>query len=295
MRAARKGIRYLTFAIVASTLAVPAGAAAPDTAELRHLVRAAAHLEKAGRHELAAQVYALVATEAAARQQRLLDGSRQPPEQVGGQTRLPRDTTSPAAQRVSEDQVTIEVKLVEFSWGKLQQSGMNLVSLQNLFDAHGNPAVVDEHGQIAELIELLCREGLARVLSKPKLITLSGQPAAFEIGQDFGTLPPDAYSRTRLECTPRVIDHGKLSLDMDFGLQIAAHELARQQAGDQTSDERRSFGVKTQVEIESGNTVILGGLSTATESAAGSDATSLLLLCTARVERVAAESHAPKR
>lgn len=289
----RERIQCVALAIFVSTAAASATAVEQRTAELRHLVQAAEHLEKAGRHELASQVYAMVAAEARARQQRLADRSQGLGEQGGGEMLLPGGTYCPAARHVSKDQVTIEVKLIEFSWDKLQQSGMNLVSLRNLFESSGTSTVVDEDGEISEFLELLCQEGLARVLTKPKLITLSGQPAAFEIGQDPATLPPDAHSRTRLECTPRVTDQGKLSLDLEFGLQIAAHGHSGQSAGGQARRDDDSLGVKTQVEMESGNTLILGGFSQTTAAAAKSETKSMLLLLTARAERISAQSHSP--
>jgi hypothetical protein len=293
MSTGRKGIQCVALAIFVSTVASTARAAEQRTAELRHLVQAAEHLEKAGRHELASQVYTMIAAEARARQQRLADRSQGPGGQGGGQMLLPGGPSCPAAHCVSKDQVTIEVKLIEFSWDKLQQAGMNLVSLRNLFESSGTSTVVDEDGEISEFLELLCQEGLARVLTKPKLITLSGQPAAFEIGHDPATLPPNAHSRTRLECTPRVTDQGKLSLDLDFGLQIAAHGLAGQRAGGETDRDDGFLGVKTQVEVESGNTLILGGFSQTTASAAKSDSKSMLLLLTARAERISSQSHSP--
>ena len=171
-------------------LAVPGQAEDVDrnTSRLDHLLQAASHLEQAGREDLAAG--------------RLRSGGgrdRGEPatsdegrwEQIRRlELEIARLQTSPAAEQpATADQIVVQLKLIEFSWAKLQQSGLSLVSLRNLFESSEAPAIVDQDGQISEFIELLCKDGLAQVLSRPKLTTISGQPSTVEIGQD-AKVPP---------------------------------------------------------------------------------------------------------
>lgn len=290
MSEARNGFRCLVLASIACvglTVVANAASAEEDTAQLMHLLRAAAHLERAGRQDLAAEIYAIVAAEAQAKRRRLVDGGGVPIGQMDSEA--VRAQACPA----TEDQVFVEVKLVEFSWGKLCRSGMDLVSFRSFFESNGTPAILDEDGRISEFIELLCKEGLAQVLSQPKLRTISGQAAACEIAHDPATVSPDSLSRMRFDCTPRIIDQGKLSLDLDFRIYIAAHELARKNVAGGATDDGRSLGVKTQVEMQSGTTLILAGCLQAADADGISEAKSWLLLLTAGSERISDQSHSP--
>jgi hypothetical protein len=65
-----------------------------------------------------------------------------------------------------------------------------------------------------------------------------------------------------------------LRLDIDFRIQVASDEKARQ---DDAGTANRSLGLKTQIELRSGDTMILAG-----RQAAASDAKSVLMLLTAR-------------
>ena len=51
---------------------------------------------------------------------------------------------------------------------------------------------------------------------------------------------------------PRVVDGGKLELEIDFAIQVASGEKARQ-------DDAGELGLKTQFELRSGDTMILPG------------------------------------
>jgi hypothetical protein len=257
------------------------GVAAPDdvdtdTSRLDHLLQAATHLEQAGRTDLAAGVYAQIEAETGANRQRLIDARRARIRRL--ELEIARLQASPAAERPAvADQIVVELKLIEFSWAKLQQSGLSLVSLRNLLESNETPAILDEDGQISEFIELLCKDGLAQVLSRPKLTTISGQPATVEIGQDSATVSPDSHSRLRFQCTPRVVDGGKLQLEIDLRVPVASGEKARQ-------NDAGVLGLKTQVELRSGDTMILAGQTVSRQQpAAAADAKSVLVLLTAHL------------
>ncbi len=275
--------------IVSVGVAVPAHAddVDTDTSRLDHLLQAATHLEQAGRIELAAGVYAQIEAAAAADRQRLIDARRARIRQL--ELEIARLQASPAAEPpAAADRIDVELKLIEFSWAKLQQSGLSLVSLRNLLESNETPAILDEDGQISEFIELLCKDGLALVLSRPKLTTISGQPATVEIGQDPATVSPGSRSRLRFECTPRLVDGGKLQLEIDLRVQVASGEKAR-------PDDAGVLGLKTQVELRSGDTMILAGQTVAgqQQQAAAADAKSVLVLLTAHSVGVPGQKHLP--
>jgi len=251
-----------------------------DTSRLDHLLQAATLLEQAGRTDLAAGVYAQIEAETEADRQRLVDARRERIRQL--ELEIARLQASPATEPPAADQIVVELKLIEFSWAKLQQSGLSLVSLRNLLESNETPAILDEDGQISEFIELLCKDGLAQVLSRPKLTTISGQPATVEIGQDSTTVSPGSRSRLRFQCTPRVVDGGKLQLQIDLRIQVASGEKARQ-------DDAGVLGLKTQVELRSGDTMILAGQ----QQAAAADAKSVIVLLTAHSVGVPGQKHLP--
>jgi type II secretory pathway component HofQ len=105
---------------------------------------------------------------------------------------------------------------------------------------------------------------------------ISGQPATIEIGQDPATVPAGSRSRVRFQCTPRVIDGGRLRLDVDLRIQVATGEKVRPNDSGIAPD--RSLELKTQIELRSGETMILAGQ----RQASGSDSKSVLMLLTAR-------------
>ncbi len=291
MSGASKGFLSLVVFLIGSVgLAVPAQAENADdnTSRLDHLLQAATHLEQAGRKDLAADIYALVAAETETDRQCLIDARRERIRQF--ELEIARLQGSPIAadQPIAAGQIVVQVKLIEISWAKLRQSGLGLVSLRNLFESNEAPAIVDEDGQISEFIELLCKEGLAQVLSRPKVMTIDGQSATFEIGQDPATDPAGSRSGMRFECTPRVIDGGRLHLDIELRIQIAKDEKSRENNDDAVAA-GRSLQVKTQIEMRSGDTMILAGQ----RQAAGSDTKSVLILLNAHSPGISAQEPSP--
>jgi len=84
-----------------------------------------------------------------------------------------------------------------------------------------------------------------------------------------------------------VIDGGRLRLDIDFRIQIANDEnTPKKDVGVAAS---RSLQVKTDVEMRSGETVILASQ----QQAAGSDTKSVLILLTARSAGISAQEPSP--
>lgn len=273
-RAGRWGFALLWIGL---TVANAGSAEETDRAATRaeHLLQAALHLERAGQLDLAAGIYAQLNAEPPADRQRLVEARRERIRQLELEIARLQDasvTTAPSA-----GQVVIEVQVVALSWAKLRQSGLGLVSLRSLAESPESPAILDEQGQIAEFVELLCKEELAQVLSRPRLVTLDGQPASAEISRDPKTLPA-AESRTKLrvQCIPQLLAGERLRLDVDCRVQsTAGDEVPNADSGPVD----RTHKVKAQLELQSGQTMILAG----PRGAAG-DAESLLVLLTARFQ-----------
>ncbi len=247
-------------------LGLPSGGLADHATDAaskwEHLLQAATHLEKAGRTDLAAEIYAQLAAAPEADRQRLIDAKREQIRQL--EADAARLRTSPAAG----DQVLVQLKVIELSLEKLRASGLSLVSIRNLLDSQSASAVLDEDGQISRFMELLSREGLVQVVAEPKLVTVDGRSATLQVGHLAASDPGAAQHRTgqpdgksaglRFTCTPRIVDSGKLSLDLHFLRQMPP-DTAKQ--GEPARDPQvvGSQEVSTEVDLRSGETLVLAG------------------------------------
>jgi len=274
-------------AILVSAIGLPFAALGDDepdaTSKLEHLLQAATHLEKAGRTDLAAPIYAQLAAEPEADRQRLADAKLEQIRQL--EAELGRLRTSPAAG----DQVLVQLKVIELSLEKLRTSGLSLVSIRNLLDCGSASAVLDEDGQISRFMELLSREGLVQVVAEPKLVTVNGRSATLQVGHLAASDPRADQHRTgqpdgklaglRFTCTPRIAASGKLSLDLHFLRQMPADTA---KMGDQARDPQAvgSQEVSTKVDLRSGDTLVLAGPPQSAEATGNSAA---LLLVTATI------------
>lgn len=273
---------YALTAIACLTLSAAMHAADADDGlgKLEHLVRAAWHLEQAGEFERAADIYARIAIEAEALRQRAIRKPQEPGAQADG------EAVGSQALPAAEYQILVQLKLVEFSWTKVRQTGLSLISLRNLFEADATPVIVDQGGQISEFIALLCKEGLARVLAEPELVTTSGRPATLEIGRKQAGVPLGLVDGLRFSCVARVKEEGRLWLDIDFRGRTAP-DSDTPGAGASRGD--RSLQARTQIELPSGSTAIFAGLC----QAAGSEDKSMLMLLTARLVGIDDKQHLP--
>jgi Flp pilus assembly secretin CpaC len=262
-------------------------------AKLDHLLQAATHLEKAGRTDLAAEIYAQLAAEAEVDRQRLAEAKLVEIERL--QTEVARlRTPSPAA-----DQVLIRLKVIELSLEKLAASGLGLVSIRNLLDSNASSAVPDEDGQISEFLELLRREGLVQVVAEPELVTVSGRPAALEVGSlaapDLRAEPPQTgrpavtLAGLRFACTPKITAPGRLSLELKFRRQTPVGTAG---PGDRGADPQvaGSLEVRTVVELRSGKPLVLAG---PRQSGGTKGSSATLLLVTATIVGAQGPSLAP--
>lgn len=246
--------------------------------KLDHLLQAAVHLEKAGRSDLAAEIYTQIAAEAEADRQRLADARLEQIRQL--EADVARLRTSP----VVGDQISVQLKVIQLSLEKLQASGLGLVSIRNLLDSGSSSAVLDEGGQIGAFMELLRREGLVQFVAEPTLVTVNGRPAMLEVGsqpagQHETGQPAAKLAGLRFACTPQITDSGKISLDLHVRCQTPA-EPAETAARAGVPHAVGSLEVRTQVGLRSGETLVLAGPS---QSGGSEGERAVLLLVTATI------------
>jgi pilus assembly protein CpaC len=194
--------------------------------------------------------------------------------------------------------VQLHVKILEVQRSKLKQLGFNfvargskyalastiggLVPVTGITAPFGGPPVPSVGSSTAPLqfaitgnsntfqgfLDALTTESLAKVLAEPTLVTTSGRPASLLSGGEFPILVPGAVGTVsiqfrefgvRMEAIPTVLGNGRLRLDIapevserDFSSSVNISGIVV--PGINT---RR---VNTQVEMNFGETIMIGGL-----------------------------------
>lgn len=194
--------------------------------------------------------------------------------------------------------VQLHVKILEVQRSKLKQLGFNfiakgqnyavastiggLVPVTAISAPFGGPPVPSIGNTTAPLLfaltgnsdsfhgflDALTTESLAKVLAEPTLVTTSGRPASLLSGGEFPILVPGAVGTVsiqfrefgvRMEAIPTVLGNGRLRLDIapevserDFSSSVNVQGIVV--PGINT---RR---VNTQVEMNFGETIMIGGL-----------------------------------
>jgi pilus assembly protein CpaC len=120
----------------------------------------------------------------------------------------------------------------------------------------------------------MVEQGFAKVLAQPSLITTSGRPASIHVGGEFPILVPQEVGTVsiewrefgvRAEVVPVVLDNGRLRLDL-------APEISERDFSNSVQVEGTvvpgitTRRVNTQVELEFGQTLVIGGLTSTSES-----------------------------
>jgi pilus assembly protein CpaC len=117
------------------------------------------------------------------------------------------------------------------------------------------------------VLEALCQDKLARVLSQPTLVTTSGRPASLRVGGELPvwTAGPDGKPVQQLtpiglsvDLVPQLTADGKVRLDVRWELAEVDESKTVTVAGKENPAIRR-VGIDTKVEAASGETAILAG------------------------------------
>lgn len=182
-----------------------------------------------------------------------------------------------------EFQIMINVRIAEIQRSQLRRWGVDwsalindgAVSLSSSM-ASGTPTLtgVFDNGNLTILIDALASNGVAKILDDARLVTLSGQPAAFLSGGEFavptivgiggasGQTTSFRGFGTSIICTPTILDNDLIRLQI-------VPELSQISSGNAVGgipglNVRR---VQTRVELREGQSIALGGLFSRRENA----------------------------
>ncbi|MFV0444432.1 MAG: pilus assembly protein N-terminal domain-containing protein [Planctomycetaceae bacterium] len=129
-------------------------------------------------------------------------------------------------------------------------------------------AVLGSSDVFRGFIEALKTESLLKIVAEPTLITTGGRPAEFHSGGEFPILVPQGVGTAsiqfrpfgvRLETVPIVLGNGRVQLDI--GAEISERDFSNSvTSGSLVVPGLTSRNVNTRVEMNFGETVMLGGL-----------------------------------
>jgi pilus assembly protein CpaC len=174
-------------------------------------------------------------------------------------------------------QVLLQVKVMEVSRTKLRNLGVDLDFLfgdgafaSSIAGPQTNLLlnVLDGDTDLLFRIEALRQNNLLKMLSEPKLLTVSGRPARFIVGGEVPILVPQSLGTvsiefkefgTQLDFVPIVLGNARIRLEVrprvsqiDETLSVSLNNI--------TTPGFRVREIETGVELQAGQTLALGGL-----------------------------------
>ncbi|WP_437229582.1 pilus assembly protein N-terminal domain-containing protein [Planctomicrobium sp. SH661] len=182
-----------------------------------------------------------------------------------------------------EFQISINVRIAEIHRSQLRNYGVNWEALINNGAVQltstlsgGAPTLtgVFDSGNFTILIDALASNGVAKVLDDARVVTLSGQPAAFLSGGEFavptivgiggaqGQTTSFRGFGTSIICTPTLLDNDLIRLQIVP--ELSAINSGNSVGGIPGVNVRR---VQTRVELREGQTIALGGVFSRRENA----------------------------
>src|SRR5262249_33249707 len=131
--------------------------------------------------------------------------------------------------------------------------------------------LVNDEQAFFGFLQALRNEGIAKILAEPRLVTLSGRPASFLDGGEQAVPVPAGLGQvgvqfeefgTRLNMLPVVLGNGKIHLEVEPEVSTldAAAGVAIGGTGGVNVPGRLTQRVHTTVEMEDGQTLLIGGL-----------------------------------
>jgi Flp pilus assembly secretin CpaC len=264
---------------------------------LEHLLVAAEHLEKAGLPDQAAEIRTLADAELRAHGPQLLQQKLAQQEALQKEIDRLQQAIAPAPR------IRLRLNVYEYRPSKLDESGLGLVSLRQLL-SHSTPtSFVDESGKVSEFIEFLQKQGLVQARTTPVLVTRDGVPASVFMGEErtrdkeagassVATVSPESPAAGfRFDCTPQVRDGHNVRLAIRLRQSEPRDDNGDRTDASKTPDVSMSFQFNTQVDLVSGQTLIVGGMKS---QAPGAEETGMLVLLGAEILDSASASSTPK-
>ena len=130
--------------------------------------------------------------------------------------------------------------------------------------------VITAHGGFIGFLQALENEGVAKVMSAPTLTTLSGRPASLLDGGEQAIPVPAGLGQvgvqfeefgTRLNVLPIVLGNGRIHLEIEPEIStLVPNTGVTLVTGGLPVNDRATQRVNTTVEMEDGQTFVLGGL-----------------------------------
>jgi pilus assembly protein CpaC len=182
-------------------------------------------------------------------------------------------------------QILVQFQVVDVSRDSLPTLGIDPANVTN-----GAVVTRKLNDSLFAHLESLRQADKATVLAEPTLITGNGQPAAFNVGGSFPVPVPSKAGTTtieyreygtRVDLLPTLLRNGRIRLAISP--RISEIDDTRTIEIDGTTvPSVRTRSVETEIEMEDGETVVLGGFGQQSQQAETNPET----LIVARVERV---------
>jgi pilus assembly protein CpaC len=222
------------------------------------------------------------------------------PQVYHSRSRYEDRVAADAQEPQSTTQVLVRVKLIEASRTRLQRLGFDFAEVRggrvsryhSLADAifadfppsptpeqkKDGPAnaarstnrlgIVQKQDKGFSVLKALEKDGLARVLAAPMVVTVSGRPSYFQVGAEIPVGSPGEGSSsqveqkfvgTRMDIVPTVLEGGRIRLEVRLRVTEVA-PTPTPLAASRQNPALRTWAVDTAVEMQSGHTAILGGM-----------------------------------
>ncbi|MCG8652468.1 MAG: type II and III secretion system protein [Pirellulales bacterium] len=118
---------------------------------------------------------------------------------------------------------------------------------------------------VSELVRSLTANKLAEVISRPQVITVAGEKAVLQVGQTIELPIAEEPGKTKsreigfkIQCTPEVLKENRLRLALNIN-HSSVDEDHKIKTGDVEIPVIKELDISTAVDLESGDTISLGG------------------------------------
>src|SRR5262249_6826687 len=129
-------------------------------------------------------------------------------------------------------------------------------------------SIINSQNSYLQFLRALRTEGVIKLIAEPRLVTMSGRQASFLDGGEQAIPVPAGLGQvgiqfeefgTRLNFIPVVLGNGRIHLEVEPEVSVLNPDSGTTISG-ATVPGRTTQRVRTTVEIESGQTLVIGGL-----------------------------------